>query len=80
MIIAVVFFLLLTNGMIIKINSALDISFTEVILILPTTLDTSKKSLKNNAVLGTYSCNTFLYDQSSKPMAVNSTVFWNALF
>lgn len=77
---AVVIFFTLFRGTAGNINNFLKTSSTEVRPSLSATLDIAKKSLKNNAVLGT-GPNTFVYNWLKfKPAAVNGTIFWNARF
>lgn len=76
----IVIFFTLFRGMAGNINNILKTSSTEVRPSLSATLDITKKSLKNNAVLGT-GPNTFVYNWLKfKPAAVNNTIFWNARF
>lgn len=63
-----------------NINNILKTSSTEVRPSWSATLDIARKSLKDNAVLGT-GPNTFVYDWLKfKPAAVNNTIFWNVRF
>src|SRR3989338_3121901 len=76
---AVIFFMLFrgTGG---NINNILKTSSTDIRPSWSATLDITKKSLKDNVVLGT-GPNTFVYNWLKfKPTAVNSTIFWNARF
>src|SRR3989344_3389758 len=76
---AVVFFTLF-RGTAGNINNILKTSSTEIRPSWSATLDITKKSLKDNVVLGT-GPNTFVYNWLKfKPTAVNSTIFWNARF
>ena len=75
-----ILFLIMANGIAVKLPNLLEISYAEVRPSFGATLEVVKSTLAENPILGS-GPNTFLYDwMKFKPQSINSTSFRNARF